>query len=127
MAQDLEESQRYSQTMKHLENAKRTSGDGQDYWLAREIGVILGYPNWRDFEAVIERAGASFKSNKIDPSHHIVLTHKVMGVGKGGKVQGKDYFLSRAACYLTAMNGQPSKCPSINAKGLESFRESTLF
>lgn len=114
MAQDLEEAPRYRQTMMHLENAKRTTGDGQDYWLAREVSTILGYPNWRDFEGVIKRASASFESNKINPSHQIVPTHKVMEVGKGGKFQGKDYFLSRPACYLIAMNGHPSK-PEIAA------------
>lgn len=114
MPQDLEESPRYHQTMKNLENAKKTSSAGQDYWLAREIGTILGYPIWREFEAVIERAKASFETNKINPSHQIVLTHKVMGVGKGGKYQGTDYFLSRPACYLIAMNGHPSK-PEIAA------------
>lgn len=114
MASDLEESPQYRHTMKRLEDAKRTSDDGPEYWLAREVSTILGYPNWREFEAVIERAHASFESNKINPSHHIVLTHKMMGVGKGGKVHGKDYFLSRPACYLIAMNGHPSK-PEIAA------------
>lgn len=109
MASDLEKSPRYRHTMERLEAAKRTSSDGSDYWLAREVSAILGYPNWREFEAVIERASESFKNNDINPSHQIVLTHKVMGVGKGGKLQGKDYFLSRPACYLIAMNGHPSK------------------
>ncbi len=114
MAHDLEKTPQYRQTMKHLEDVKKTNNDGQDYWLAREINIILGYPKWREFEAVIERARASFESNKINPSHQIVPTHKLMGVGKGGKYRGKDYFLSRPACYLIAMNGHPSK-PEIAA------------
>lgn len=114
MTTDLEESPRYHHTMGRLEDAKRTSGEGPDYWLAREISTILGYPNWREFEAVIERARASFENNEINPSHQIVLTHKMMGVGKGGKIQGIDYFLSRPACYLIAMNGHPGK-PEIAA------------
>src|SRR5271157_4236976 len=50
----------------------------------------------------------------VEPSHQIVLTHKMMEVGKGAQRQGDDYFLSRAACYLIAMNGDPSK-PQIAA------------
>ena len=114
MARDLEESPRYRQTMEHLEAAKKTSSDGVDYWLAREVSSIFGYPAWREFEAVIERARVSFYRNEIDTSHQIVLTHKLMGVGGGARKRGVDYFLSRPACYLIAMNGDPTK-PEIAA------------
>ncbi len=85
-----------------------------EYWLAREINVTLGYPNWREFEALLERAGESLRQNGVDPSHHFVLTHKLMEGGKGSQRPGDDYFLSRSACYLIAMNGEPSK-PEIAA------------
>lgn len=114
MASDLEKSPRYRHTMERLEAAKRTSSDGSDYWLAREVSPILGYPVWGKFEAVVDRAAAAFENNGIEPSHQIVQTGKVMGVGKGGRFKGKDYFLSRPACYLIAMNGDPRK-PEIAA------------
>jgi DNA-damage-inducible protein D len=90
------------------------SAAGEDYWFAREINEILGYPAWSKFENVIERARSAFVNNGIDPSHQIVLTSKLMGVGKGAQLRGADFFLSRAACYLIAMNGDPSK-PEIAA------------
>lgn len=37
-----------------------------------------------------------------------------MGVAKGGSKEGVDYFLSRSACYLIAINGDPAK-PEIAA------------
>ena len=37
-----------------------------------------------------------------------------MAVHNGGIRRGVDYFLSRAACYLIAMNGDPTK-PEIAA------------
>lgn len=37
-----------------------------------------------------------------------------MEVGKGAQLRGNEYFLSRPACYLIAMNGDPSK-PEIAA------------
>ena len=114
MTKDLQNSPKYRETMADLEAAKKLSSDGTPYWLAREISHILGYPNWREFEAVIDRARATFEKNEIDPSHQIVLTHKMMGVGQGAQRRGDDYFLSRPACYLVAMNGHPHK-PEIAA------------
>jgi DNA-damage-inducible protein D len=114
MSQELVDLPAYQSTMERLESVKRASAEGEDYWLAREINELLGYPGWREFEAVVERARSSFTKNGIEPSHQIVLTHKMMEVGKGAQRQGDDYFLSRAACYLIAMNGDPSK-PEIAA------------
>ncbi|QKD15373.1 hypothetical protein [Mesorhizobium sp. NZP2077] len=48
-------------------------------------------------------------ANGIDPSHQVVLTHKLMEVGGGAQKRGDDYFLTRGACRLIAMNGDPSK------------------
>lgn len=45
--------------------------------------ATISYPNWREFEAVIKRAEAAFVGNGVDPSHQIVLTHKMMTVGMG--------------------------------------------
>jgi DNA-damage-inducible protein D len=114
MAGELTQSPQYRSTMDRLERLKRLTEDGVEYWLAREINDTLGYPNWREFEALLERAGESLRQNGIDPSHHFVLTHKLMAGGKGSQRQGDDYFLSRSACYLIAMNGEPSK-PEIAA------------
>jgi DNA-damage-inducible protein D len=114
MSGELSQSPQYRSTMDRLERLKRLTDEGTEYWLAREIHDTLGYPNWREFEGLLERAGEALRQNGIDPSHHFVLTHKVMEGGKGSQQQGDDYFLSRAACYLTAMNGQSSK-PEIAA------------
>jgi DNA-damage-inducible protein D len=114
MSGEIAAAPEYRATMDRLEKAKRVSAEGVHYWFAREVYPILGYLGWREFEGVIDRARDSFRTNGIDPSHHFVLTHKMMGVGKGGQRQGDDFFLSRAACYLVAMNGDPKK-PEIAA------------
>lgn len=103
----------YRDTMDRLEALRRTTGS-TPYWMARDIHSILGYPTWREFENVIERASAAFAQNGVDPSHQIVLTHKMMEVARGGKREGADYFLTRTACYLIAINGDPAK-PEIAA------------
>lgn len=109
MASKIEQVPAYRNTMLELENLKKTNSQGMEYWLAREIRSTLGYSVWDKFEPVIGRAAASMRSNSIDPSHHIALTSNMMGVGKGGTREVADYFLSRSACRLIAMNGDPTK------------------
>lgn len=114
MAQDIIGSPEYAQTMQKLEQLKRISKQGTDYWKAREINLILGYPAFDKFQPVIERAREALIANNVDDSHHIARTSKLMGGGKGSQREGVDYFLTRAACYLIAMNGDSSK-PQIAA------------
>ena len=114
MAPELPADPRYHDTMARLENLRRVSGGGSEYWFAREIQPVLGYSEWRNFNNVVERAAASMRSNEIMPSHHIVETTRLMELGKGAMREERDFFLSRAACYLIAMNGDPSK-PEIAA------------
>jgi DNA-damage-inducible protein D len=114
MANELSKLPEYRRTMEGLEAVKKTSPEGIDYWMARDIHPILGYPNWREFENVIRRAWLAFRGNGVDPSQQIELTHKLMEVGQGAQLKGNDFFLSRSACYLIAMNGDPSK-PEIAA------------
>ncbi|MDK9721898.1 MAG: hypothetical protein OEL53_12005 [Rhodospirillales bacterium] len=109
MTKQISESSQYIDTMSVLEKVKRVTSDGTDFWMARDIHAKLGYPAFDKFEPVINRAREAFVNNGVDPSHHIAETSKLMGTGKGAQRQGVDYFLSRGACYLIAMNGDPSK------------------
>ena len=96
-------------TMSRLEALRKTTNRGIDYWHARDVGPVLGYPTWREFRYVIGRAIAACAGNDVDHARHFVRTPKVMKHGGGTETQGEDFFLSRLACYLVAMNGQPSK------------------
>ena len=109
MGQGLTELPEYRHTMERLEAVKHVTQEGTDYWTARDIHPILGYPVWSKFEAVIERARSALQVNGIDPSHHIAQTGKMVELGSGSERRIIDYFVTRAACYLIAMNGDPSK------------------
>ncbi len=113
-ATEIEKLPQYQETMAKLEAVKRQTASGKDYWLAREIHLILGYPQWREFDEVIERAKKACAGAKISVANHFGPTHKMVEVGSRAKRQVEDYFLSRAACYFIAMNGEPSK-PEIAA------------
>ncbi|MCW2395299.1 MULTISPECIES: BRO family protein [unclassified Sphingobium] len=109
MATDIAKTPQYKHTIRRLEEIRRRSPSGQDFWLAREIAPILGYMVWDKFVPVVERARDAIANNGENPSHHIAPTSKLMGVGKGARRRGDEFFLSRAACYLIAMNGDPAK------------------
>lgn len=49
------------------------------------------------------------ESAGVDPNNQFRETTKMVEVGSGAQIQQKDYFLSRYACYLIAMNGDTSK------------------
>ena len=114
MENELPNLPEYRTTMQKLEEARRTAESGSEYWFAREIQVVFGYDSWAKFTPVVDRARLSMTSSGIDPSHHIVQTGKMVEVGSGAMRRTDDYFLSRGACYLIAMNGDPSK-PQIAA------------
>lgn len=92
-----------------LDSIKGTARNGSEYWLARQLMAVLGYEEWRNFENAIRRAHVMFKTAQLDGSNHFVKTNKMVEVGSGGRRRVDDYFLSRAACYIIAMNGDPTK------------------
>lgn len=61
------------------------------------------------FPNVIGKAMAACAGNHLEPSKHFVETGKMVELGSDANRQVVDYFLSRPACYLIAMNGDPTK------------------
>ncbi len=82
---------------------------GIECWSARELQLLLGYDEWRNFLLVISKAIESCKNSKEEPKYHFVEVNKLIETGKGANRQIEDYFLTRYACYLIAQNGDPRK------------------
>lgn len=95
--------------IKALDAARQMSKQGMEYWMARQVQVILGYQKWENFEQVIARAKKACSNSGVDPVYHFPDVRKTIASGKGAEVQRGDYYLSRYACYLVAMNGDPTK------------------
>ena len=91
-----------------FDSIKHINEYGQEYWIARELFSILGYKQWRNFEKVIEKAVLSCEATENNVSDHFARTSKMVSLGSGAKREIDDYELSRYACYLIAMNGNPS-------------------
>ena len=90
------------------EKSHRTE-DGVEYWLARELQLLLGYNRWENFEATITRAITSCKNANSEVSNHFRDVTKMIDTGKTAQRKIKDYMLTRYACYLIAQNGDSSK------------------
>lgn len=82
---------------------------GVEYWLARDLQVLLGYAHWRSFEAVIDKAITACQNSGYDPKDHFAHARKMVDLGSGAKREIDDIALSRYACYLIAQNGDPAK------------------
>lgn len=88
---------------------KRTAADGTEFWSARELMPLLGYEEWRKFEGAIERARAAAENSGAHTPGAFVQVSQLVGAANLGDLRRSDYELSRYACYLVAMNGDPRK------------------
>ena len=82
---------------------------GQEYWLARELQEVLEYSQWRYLKEAISRAQLACKNSGFDPADHFADVRKMVTIGSGAEREVEDFSLSRYACYLIVMNGDPRK------------------
>ena len=83
--------------------------EGVEYWLARDIQVLLGYDEWRNFAHVIEKAKTACGNAGQNVFDHFVDVNKMVKLGSGSMRSVDDLMLTRYACYLIAQNGDPRK------------------
>ena len=96
-------------TEKMFEDIKHIDEEGNEYWLARELQSTLGYHQWRSINDLIVRAKVACKESKYNVDDHFAVQRKMIKLAKGAARKVIDYELSRYACYLIVMNGNPKK------------------
>ncbi len=92
--------------------------NGITYWWASDLMKMLDYPDMKSFKKVIDRATKAFITLNIPHYENIILEKR--------NIDGKeinDFKLTRFACYLVVMNGNPKK-PEV-AKAQQYFAEQT--
>jgi DNA-damage-inducible protein D len=99
-------SKRHHQT---FEAIKRKGPNGEEYWLARELGPLLEYADFRNFSKVVEKAKLACETSGYPVADHFVETTEMVEIGSGAQRAVADVRLSRYACYLVVQNGDPSK------------------
>ena len=92
-----------------FESIKHINENGQEFWYARELQAALEYSQWRRFSEAIERAKTACVQSGNDPTDHFADVGKMVSIGSGAERIVDDIELSRYACYLIAMNGDPRK------------------
>jgi DNA-damage-inducible protein D len=94
-----------------FDSIRRVSPTGSEYWMARDLQLVLEYTNWENFENVIQKAKMACQGAGVAADNHFLASEKMVGLGSGAQRGVLDYFLSRYACYLIAMNGDSTKQP----------------
>ena len=92
-----------------IEAAAQADDEGNEYWFARDLQIILDYSKWGNFLEVIEKAKIACNQAGHRPTHHFGDVTKMVSIGSGADRAVEDIALSRYACYLIAQNGDSRK------------------
>ncbi len=93
---------------KRFEDIKHYREDGSEFWSARELGPVLEYSKWENFNKVIHRAMIACENSGRNVFDQFPEVRKLVegGVAPRSVI---DYELTRYACYLIVQNGDPRK------------------
>lgn len=85
------------------------SDEDTEFWFARDIQEALGYLKWDNFQNVLKKAIASCGESGVPVEAHFRRVDRAIAMPNGGERITDDFMLTRYACYLIAMNGDPRK------------------
>ena len=92
-----------------FEDIKHINEYGEEFWYARELQSVLEYAKWENFSNVISKAKEACANSGFSVKDHFPDVRKMVEIGSGAGRKIDDIMLSRYACYLIVMNGDPKK------------------
>lgn len=98
---------------------RRTNPAGNEFWSSRDFARVLGYVNYRHFQAVIEKARTACSNSGQQVDDHFVGSDQMVEIGSGAQRKLETVMMSRYACYLVIQNADPAK--EIVAQGQTYF------
>lgn len=87
-----------------FDSIRKYRADGSEFWSARELMKLLGYAKWDRFTDAIDRARVSCGLTGNSWNNNASPLREA-----SGKTERENFELSRIACYLIALNGDPRK------------------
>lgn len=85
--------------------------NGMSFWWASDLMTMLEYPNMKSFQKVLDRATKALVAISIPHYENIISVNREVD---GQSFQ--DFKLTRFACYITVMNGDPKKVEVASAQ-----------
>lgn len=92
-----------------FESIKHVDENGVEFWYARELQAALEYKKWNNFVEVINKAKEACKNSEFSEISQFADVGKSSPLPNGGVRVIDDIKLTRYACYLIVMNGDPRK------------------
>jgi hypothetical protein len=92
-----------------FEGIRHTDEEGNEFWLARPLAKVLDYSEYRHFLPVVERAREACRNSVQQVADHFEDILEMVEIGSGARHELPDVRLSRYACNLIVLNGDPSK------------------
>lgn len=83
--------------------------EGIEFWLARDLQLLLGYSKWENFLHVIAKAKTACPAAGPPVADHFPDVRKMVSIGSGTAREIDEVALTRYACYLVAQNGDLRK------------------
>ncbi|WP_341513673.1 phage antirepressor KilAC domain-containing protein [Rhodococcus qingshengii] len=100
-----------------FDSIRQVHPDGSEFWSARDLMPLLGYEKWERFEDAIDRAVDSMRNSGQNPMRNASRRREAIA-----KTARTNWHLSRFACYLVAMNGDPRKSEVAAAQAYFAIR-----
>ena len=65
-----------------FEKIRHTDEGGNEYWLARELAVAVGYKDYRNFKGIIEKAQQLCRDHSAKVEDHFGALNEMVGTCK---------------------------------------------